>query len=411
MQKLKQAKLYFSELIPVSGRLVERYNQCLKTLGFSPTQLTQFSIDGVGWSPEIAAEKETLRYLNHGEANAHAIIITPLQKGKPVYAPNHSFDRDLMKLVFNTYEQQINNITLDSAICIDFNQGIDTFYEPLDVLKYNTVTLKFRLMNALDKIQQQQFELIEKFRDGHNFINETIHEELLASAKTYGDLRHRDLSLPDLQFKVGSFYTSAFGGAYVLRDFISDIVVFKDQNTYKEAIKDTSYEVLMYHIEHDELVEKMRDHLIVECDLEAVVNTKRYDRIKKFELYKHLNKTAHPIKEIFDNPMLFKSYLNKIELAVLKKINGVEIYLERLERSNTYKLKDLVDQDLYHALHCPHSSLEPQHQDLIWELLVDIAPKDVLFFYWYGKAQFYKRYETWDESFKDWVIEVISNNI
>ena len=34
MKKLKEANLYRSELIPVSGKLVERYNKCLKTLPF-----------------------------------------------------------------------------------------------------------------------------------------------------------------------------------------------------------------------------------------------------------------------------------------------------------------------------------------------------------------------------------------
>ena len=47
MQKLKVANLYRSELIPVSGKLVERYNKCLKKLGFSETKLTHFYIDGI----------------------------------------------------------------------------------------------------------------------------------------------------------------------------------------------------------------------------------------------------------------------------------------------------------------------------------------------------------------------------
>ena len=90
---------------------------------------------------------------------------------------------------------------------------------------------------------------------------------------------------------------------------------------------------------------------------------------------------------------------------------SVELYLERLERSNTYKLEDMVDKQMYFALHTPHSSLDVKHQDLIWKLLVNIAPKDVLFLYWYDKEQFYKNYETWDDSFRDWVIKTISNNI
>jgi len=82
-----------------------------------------------------------------------------------------------------------------------------------------------------------------------------------------------------------------------------------------------------------------------------------------------------------------------------------------LERSNAFKINDMIDQAFYFALHEPHSSLEAKHQDLIWKLLVNVSPKDVLFFYWYDKEAFYKAFKTWDTSFKDWAIETISNNI
>ncbi|MBT8265179.1 MAG: hypothetical protein KJO41_07570 [Bacteroidia bacterium] len=411
MQKLQAANLYRSELIPISGKLVDRYNDCLRTLGFKPTKLKNFSIDGIGWSPEIAEERKNVDYLNHGDANPHGIIISPLQKGKPVYIPFHSFDKDMMKFIFKTYEKQINDITRDCAICLDFDQNIDAFYEPLDVLKYDQVKIAFRLINDLDKIQQEQLDLIEKFKSNNNFIDETIHEELLQSAKKHGDLRNRELVLAPILFETNSFFTRAFGGVFILRDFISTIIVFIDEESHKEAIKDTAHDVLIYHISQSELMDKLRDHLIIECELEDVVKTKRYERIKKFMFYKELAKTEHPIKDILSSKILFKSYLNKIEVKALKRVNGVEIYLERLERSNAYKIPDLVSQDFYHALHQPHSSLDVKHQDLIWKLLVNVSPRDVLFLYWYDKQEFYTQFEAWDESFQDWVIETISNNI
>jgi len=139
MQKLKEANLYRSELVPVSGKLVERYNQCLAKLGFETAKLTNFSIDGIGWSPEIAEEKKNIHYLNNGDANPHAIIISPLQKGKPVYAPFHSFDSGIMKLIFKVHGEKIKDITRDCAICVDLDQNIDAFYEPLDILKYTNI--------------------------------------------------------------------------------------------------------------------------------------------------------------------------------------------------------------------------------------------------------------------------------
>jgi len=411
MNKLKQANLYRSELIPISGKLVERYNKCLKTLGFTETKLKSFYIDGVGWSPEVAEEKKNTQYLNHGDANPHGIIISPLQKGKPVYLPFHSFDREMMQHVFRTHGQKINDITRDSAICIDFDQNIDVFYEPLDVLKYDNVNITFRLIDNLEYIQKTQLQLVAKFKTENNFIDEGIHQQLLDSAKTYGDLRDRDLSLHSLNFSTGSFFTRAFKGVYLLRDFIKPMIIFEDKDAYKEAIKDTIHDVLIYHIEQRELIEKLKDHLIIECDLEAIVKAPNYDRIKKFELAQFLKKTKHPIRDILKNKVLFKSYLNKIDIKARKQVMSVELYLEKLEQSNTYKIEDIVDQSMYFALHQPHSSLSGEHRDLIHKLLINIAPKDVLFLYWYDKEQFYKSYENWDDSFKDWVIDRISNNI
>lgn len=411
MEKLKTANLYRSELIPVSGKLVERYNKCLKKLGFSETKLMSFSIDGVGWSPEIAEEKKDKRYLNNGEANLHAIIITPLQQNKPVYMPFHSFDRDMMKAIFRRYKNKITDITKDSAICVDFDQNIDAFYEPLDVLKYDEVTIKLHLIDDLDQAQKEQQELIRKFKTGTNFIDETIHQELLASAKKYGDLRNRDIELINVAYKTGSFFTEAFGGVYLLRDFISPIIIFENEKYYKEAIKDTFHDVIIFHIKQPELMKQLRDHVIIEYDLAEEITTKRYERVKKYAFFEKLKDTQHPIQKILDDEMLFKSYLNKMDLEDRKEVMGVERYVEKIQTSNQYKINDLIQQDLFNALHSPHSSLKPEHQDLIWKLLVTVSDKDVLFLYWYDKEAFYTKFKSWDASMQDWVIATICNNI
>jgi len=411
MQKLIKANLYRSKLIPISGKLVGRYNQCLIELGFSPTKLTSFSIDGKGWSPEIAEEKKTIHYLNNGEANSHGIIISPLQNRKPVYMPFHSFDREMMKLVFDEYGKKINDITRDSAIYIDFDQNIDVFYEPLDVLKYDVISISFKLIHNLNKVQKEQLELIEEFKQGNNFIDLKYHDKILKSAKEFGDLRSRDLILNKLSYKVNSFYTKAFGGVFVLREFIVPLVVFENKKWHTEAIKDTIQEVSIYHISQPQLIEKLRDDLIISYNLSKIVTDKRYQRIKKYIFSKALKNTQHPIKDILDDEILFKSYLNKIDIEFRKKVMGVEIYLEKLELSNEYKIHDVIDNQFFYALHAPHSSLEINHQDLIWKLLVNIAPLDVLFLYWYDKEAFYTQYKKWNDSMKDWVIETIENSI
>ena len=88
-----------------------------------------------------------------------------------------------------------------------------------------------------------------------------------------------------------------------------------------------------------------------------------------------------------------------------------ERYSDKQKTNKHLSVKDNVDQEMYFALHTPHSSLRANHQDLIWKLLVNIAPKDVLFLYWYDKEEFYLQYKTWNDSMKEWVIDTINNNI
>ena len=407
MDKLKQANLYRNELIPVKGKLVERYNKCLQKLGLSTTKLSTFSIDGLGWSPEIAEEKQNDDYLNNGEANPHGIIITPAQKGIAIYNPFHSYDKEVMKMVWKTHQEKIKNITRDSALCLDFDQKIDVFYEPLDVLSYTDVTVKFRLIDNLEKAKEEQLKLIETFHRDNNFIDEDLHQQLIASAKKYGDLRERDISLTPVVYTSDSFYTKAFGGIFLLRNFVTPILIFEAEETYKEAINDTTHDVLMFHISQPELIKQLKEHVIIECNLEQEVETKRYSRIKKYLFAKAIEEPQHAILEILKDNTLFKSYLNKIDIKNRKKVMCVERYLSKKQVNKDVRITDFVDDDFYFALHKPHSSLRANHQDLIWQLLLKITAKDVLFWYWYHKNDFYNQFQTWDESFQNWVIEEI----
>ena len=364
----------------------------------------------MGWSPEIAEEHGNLFYLNRGEANPSAIILTPLQQGKPVHMPFHSYDRNMMHAIFAAYGPRISDITKDSAICVDLDQYIDAFYQPFDLLRYDKITVKFMLSNQLDKVQQEQKALISEFYRENNFINEKIHTKLLESAKKYGDLRNRHLVLEPLDFFVTSFYTKAFGGVFILRDFIEPIMIFESMERFKEAIKDTSHEVLLFHMSHNELMATLNRHSIIEADYTEVVKSDRYERVKKYAMAQALDQPNHPIGEILNNDFLYKKYLNEMEPEAQKRVISLERYLAQRKMTPSINIGDYVDNQMMKALHQPHSSLTEEERELIWKLLIKIAPEDPLFLYWYDKALFYKIYETWDESFKDWAIQLILNN-
>ncbi len=407
MEKLKQAGLFGGALVKVSGSLAERYNGCLDMLGVSRTKLKSFSVDGTGWSPEVAEEKGENYYLNIGEANSNAIIVSPQQKDKPVHMPFHSFDKDIMTAIFAAYEREIRDITKDSAVCIHLDQDIDAYYEPFDLLRYQKLSVSFRLLNRLQEKQKEQLELVTQFEEGNNFIDRNLHNQLLESAKKYGDLRHRKLQLEPISLSINSFYTKAFGGIFVLRDFVTDIIVFEDMELFNKAIKNTVHEVSLFHTSHNELTSTLVNHRITEFDIRKAAKTPRYERIKKHLFVGHLDKVEHPLPEVLDSPFLFKKYLNEIDLETRKKLMSVELYNQRKIVERDLKIDDVVDLQYIKALLQPHSSLEEEQEELIWKLLSKIEPLDPLHLYWYDKEAFYATYPSWKDSYKDWVIQCI----
>jgi len=410
MKKLKQANLYQPDAIKVSGFLVERYNKCLSLLGIMPTKLTDFTIDGKGWSPEIATEKNTIHYLNNGDANSHAIIISPHQKDKWIFEPFHSFDKDLMDLIFSTYGDEIKNITRESALTIDFNQGIDVFYETFDLLKYKNIKIYFNLINDLKSIQKEQQNLVVTFNEGNNFVDEILHQKILKSVKKYGDLRTRNLDLEPINYTVNSFYTKAFDGVFVFKDFPSPILVFESEKWRNQAIKNTTYDVIIFHIKDSELLEKLSSYDAINYNLKKIVETERYKRIKKHIFSQLFKETANPMKDILSNVNLFKNYLNKLDLDARKYLMCVERYLEKSNLDNSVEITTFIYRDILESMYKPHSSLLDNEKELMWKLLVKVAPKDPYNMFVKDKNTFYKHYQEWDKSYQDWVIEQITSN-
>jgi hypothetical protein len=410
MKKLREAGLFGGGLVPLSGSLAKRYNECLALLGVAPTKLRLFSIDALGWSPEIALEKKDNFYLNSGEANVNAIIISPDQKEKAVHMPSHSFDREVMRAIFKAYATEIRDITKDSAIIAHLDQNIDALFEPFDLLRYDTITVRFKILYELHKRKVEQEALVALFNAKNNFIDREIHKELLYTAKAYGDLRHRKVELEPLSLQVRSFHTRAFGGVFILKEFIKPILVFEDEKVFKEATADTAHDVLLYHLHHDELLTTLVEYLILERDLKKAMKTTRYTRIKNHRFAEHIRKREHSLKEVLNSHFLSKKYLNRLDVAIQKKLSGVEIYFQQLIVDKSLKLADFVDEDYFKALHTPHSSLQEEEKELIWKLLSKIMPNDPLHLYWYDKEQFYKAYDQWDPDHKEWVIECILKN-
>jgi hypothetical protein len=122
------------------------------------------------------------------------------------------------------------------------------------------------------------------------------------------------------------------------------------------------------------------------------------------------SKTDHPISNILENELLFKNYLNKLDIEGRKRLMSVERYVDSLNSNSNVNIKNYINQDFIEALYQPDNSLLDNDYFLIWKLLTKIAPKDPFNMYKFDKKTFYKNFVTWNDSYKDWVIDYILKN-
>ncbi|WP_430411892.1 DUF6638 family protein [Kordia sp.] len=411
MEKLKRSELFGAALVPVTGALVERYNKCLSFIGTAPTKLRSFHIDAMGWSPEIADEKDDFLYLNSGEANPNAIILSPKQNEKPAYTPFHSFDREIMNLVFKEHRDAIKDITRDAAICVDLDQYIDAFYEPEDLLKYNQITVDFTVVEDLYSIQQKQLKLVETFHDDDNFLDESLHLKILASARKHGDLRSRTLEMESMSFKTDSFYTRAFGGVFVFRRKGSgkNILIFESKEVADKV--QTSSKTQGFHIEDGRFYSALAAEKMIVLDPEHSVLSGYYERVQKIIFSKQLKNATHSLHEILENSNVYKRYLNRFTADSRKQVMILERLKENSKKENALDIEGGLTPEVLACIQIPTPELPMKEQELVWKLIVKTSPyKDPLFLYWYDKETFYSEYTNWDESYQDWVIKLIKQN-
>ncbi|MCF8277735.1 MAG: hypothetical protein K9J17_13460 [Flavobacteriales bacterium] len=411
MIKLSESKLFGDRLYYIDNTLMQkRYNRCLEDIGIAPTELNQFHVDGWGWSPEIAREKDDRFYLSHGVANPFAIIISPDQKDCPVYMPYHTFDWEIHRRVFENYALQIEDITSLNAIWFELDQNISSYRTPQDLLMMEVVNLKFNVAGDLAAAAAEQKALVNRYmNDPRAWMNSKLREAIIESSKKHGDLRYRNLELPDFPFSnITAFYTLAFNGVFVFKKVMGGkpIMIFEDDASQLSGdsghlhvefnMKDLSFIPYLYNLdlldsetdffqEHIELLELQLEHMIVSAAMELddtipvgqMTPTQRKGLISKLEKAK----------------LLDDRYF-ELEKVVNKLINGGQEKPKISENLNQFMLQ-------------PHTRTSPEQKRVLWHLISKIQNNNPVLQFAFDKTAFYHDYQTWKEPMKEWAINSI----
>lgn len=404
MDKLQKAGLYMSQLFAIKGKMVERYNKCLTTLGLEPTTLTEIYIDAIGWSPEVSAEKGSIYYLNHGGANPYGIIISPEQYGMPVYFPYHSFDRRLLEAFYEKNEEAIKDITTDSAIVINLDQNIDAFYEPSDLIDYDNITVGYKILDDLDREQIKQNVLIQKMYQRHKSLDMKLHNKILASANKFGDLRGRSLQLREVDYPTSSFYTKAFGGVFVLRSATDGhLLVFESM----EEINKYQHTYMAEHISSPNLLNELVNRGFISFDIKRL-DSARLDRVTQYFFAKYVDNAKQPLTEIFSNKSLYLKYLNDLNEEQRRKIIGPFKFFEKIANGHKPERANYISDDVFAALHSP---VQERMSSLFWQIMCHMNPIDPFLMYYYDKELFYKQFKNYSDSYQEWVIQTIQKEL
>lgn len=416
MELLRNRGLHGRGLIEIAtDELVARYNSALEMMGLTPTALTRFSVDMIGWSPEIAEEKGSTYYLTHSLANPTAIIVSINQRHAPVYFPYHSFDRQMIDGIYEKYASQIMDINTTDALCVDLDNGVSRYSSIEDVLLVDSFVMKVETPGGLIENCRQQKKLVERFMESDTlWEDEEERQKLINSGELYGDLRNRNVIIEDHVYSdVDIFFTEALGGVYIFneargRGQDGPLIVYRDRDRLQAEGQDQQV-MRLTSIGDSALLLKLTREKYVRVDLQEYKDNPDLLEQKKEVLL------AEYICSVEEN------YLNWPEI---KKKNFIarhgddipRLYfeLERLQKrlaagENVFSFS--LSMELNGWLSRPHHRIDEVYRPVIEQLLSEIYPSDPIRLFRYNKNRFYREYESYSECKKNWIVDYLNRRI
>lgn len=394
---------YQQNLVEVSSpALVKRYNDALESLGLKPTKLPGFHLDGRGWSPEIAHE-QTNDYLSHGPANALAIILSPDQRDKPLYAPLTSFDKDVLQRYYAQFSGEIADLTRDIALCLELDHTPPSYMSPEDALAFQGVTVKTSA-GGFGNAVSEQAALVKTFLDDENaWFDASLRQKIIANAKEHGDLRGRAALPADFTVSdISSFSAKLFGGIFVLRPQRGNsYLIMQDKSEMPDRRKNT------FHLQDSKLLPKLLKENFIAVDesyyrehLDVLVG--KFDALLADALFQ-LEPTLEFAKlSTAQRKQRISQYSGQLP-EVLFELEG---FMSKLSTGARLRSGELSRELIYLMLH-PHSNIQEQEREVLWQLIcqvqvLNVEPLDIAQLYQKDVAHFFELYQSWSGVRQDW---------
>lgn len=411
MERLIKAGLFGAGLIPITTpEMVSRYNSCLEQLGIEGTKLDRFQIDCVGWSPEIAMEKENKLYLSHGLPNQMAVILTPDQSRRPIYVPYNSFERRLVDHFFELFREEIADITTTNAVVLTIDQGLTDYQRIQDLLLIDHVIVRASTSGDLMDAARNQASLVNRFmHEKEAWFDPNLRADVIKSAKQYGDLRQRKLDIKEMVFDdLRSFYSEAFGGLFVIRTQtdMGDLLVVQDKELIAPQPRRGPKNI--FWINDPRLVSRLFNEGLLHINFDWF-REHIHELDYKLECLAIEALCCNNVE--FDSGKVRASTLKKMLMEIRNKVPETYFVIERLkhmiQRGVYPEIEDLSLDTQYILMH-PSGHLPAWYREVVWQLICRLTQYDPLRLYVADKNRFFTYYQSWSESKKAWAGAIVS---
>lgn len=411
MLRLVKAGLIGQGLLRIeTEELVRRYNNALERVGIKPTALKSFQIDAIGWSPEIATEKNDPFYLLAGGVNQFVVIITPDQGDLPIYASYTSFLQRLVREYYERWRNEIADITTTHALTLTIDPELSRYKSPLDLLQVKQV-IAHTDADGLPEASKEQREMVASImaEGDDGWFDTDLRTRLASHAKEHGDLRYRHVQISDVRFdSMDSFFTEAFHGVFVLRSKAQTVLITVNPNALSDVR--TPKDTFVTSLDDPELLETLLDgkFLLIDTDVWR----------KYLEILEDMREclSALAVLNCFpDVPYVSlsegkrKSLLAEVPQSKKVLLEEVESFALRLKDPQPFKKAEMVawTRQFRTTIAYPNPAQHTPWQETLPLLVSYLRDWDPCVVYRRDKNRFVQKYLTWPDSQKEWAIQRI----
>ncbi|MFD1796383.1 DUF6638 family protein [Paracoccus aurantiacus] len=408
MKRLIEKGLMFGNMIRVdSPAWVSRYNRALKLVTGKETALAEFHIDLAGYSPEIGDEIGDMDYLNPESAHRQFILLTTEQKTAPLLNADLSVLRDLLQKFIHGNESQLFSLTARDAVVGEMDDMVWQVKAPADLLQINRIRISADTTGNHVAGADKLTALIERFRTQQDaWYDDVLIARMIEQAKESGDVIRNPVHLKTGEYDVPDFWTSLFGGVYVFRSPREKAMIFADPALVSDPAPHAEpAAVKMIALQDTNAVAMWMARNAL---AEPIITAQGADGAAILRQKIDFVLVDAAVRLGIDTGDGTRSALRRaaarMGAGLPEEVRGLSALLRYAEEGGAWPVIDSGDAAYFYAI---RASAGPT-RDLINQMLTELAPHDVRNLFIMHKPLFYKRYQTWDEAKKEYVVNQLA---